>query len=226
MKNPHNTPNWLEERYEWLRATPSDINEHLSTLRKYAEACGPEAHVTEMGVRTAVSTTAFMAARPKTLISWDIESLSIISQNIADLAVCAKIEGRTNFQPRVGNTLEVYTEPTDLLFIDTLHTGKQLLAELERHAEPRDDATPFKRRSVKKYLVFHDTQTFGLVGEDGKEPGLRAAIRHFQRNHAAPLWELLEDKENNNGLVVLGHICRDGHSPSRINGKCTWCGQL
>lgn len=174
---------------------PADIWEHLPLLRSLAEECR---RVTEFGVREGVgSTVAFLAAQPESLVSWDLQPYSIVSQRIADLIWRS---GKTYFQPRVGNTLEIPPiEETDLLFIDTLHTCRQLLAELERHADPRRDP-------VKKYLVFHDTETFGDVGEDGSRPGLRAAIRHFQKNHAFPLWKLAEDRTNCNGLVVLEHI--------------------
>ena len=40
----------------------SDINEHLPTLKRYAEDCD---HITEMGVRWLVSTIAFMMGQPK-----------------------------------------------------------------------------------------------------------------------------------------------------------------
>jgi cephalosporin hydroxylase len=184
-------PEVLEAHYKALCEAPSDISEHLPLLREIAEECE---HVTEMGMRSAVSTVAFLAAQPATLISWDMNPAAIVSQRVADLLAIA---GRTSFQPRVGDTLKIAPiEETDLLFIDTLHTGAQLLAELKRHADPT-------AKRVRKYLVFHDTATFGHVGEDGKEPGLRAAIRFFQRNHAFPQWALVEDRQNNNGLVVL-----------------------
>ncbi len=192
--DPERTPPpQLEELYEAARAAPSDINEHLATLRGYASECE---HVTEMGMRSGVSTLALLAAQPRKLISWDINPLAIISQNTVNLTLLA---GRTQFQPRVGDTLEIVIEPTDMLFIDTLHTAKQLKAELERHADPVEC-------KVKKYLAFHDTVTFGTQGEDGSEPGLRAAIRWFQKCHAFPLWELIEDRQNNNGLVVLRRV--------------------
>lgn len=182
----------LRTFYIAARHTPSDINEHVELLRDLAAQCD---HVTEFGMRGGVSTVALLAAQPKVLISWDIDWRAIVSQRAADLLYIA---GATNFQPRVGNTLEITTEPTDLLFIDTLHTGAQLKAELTRHVDPMQDR-------VRKYLVFHDTVSFGYIGEDGK-PGLRAAIRWFQRNHAFPLWELIEDRKNNNGLVVLRRV--------------------
>jgi hypothetical protein len=187
------TPVVLESHFQNLKDVPSDINEHLPILRELASECE---HVTEMGMRGANgSTVAFLAAQPRTFVAWDLNPVSVVSQAVLDL-LKMNIGGRTQFQPRVGNTLEILIEPTDLLFIDTLHTAQQLLAELKRHADPLE-------MKVKKYLVFHDTMTFGMKGEDGTEPGLRAAIRFFQKNHAFPQWELLHDFPNNNGLVVL-----------------------
>jgi len=211
-----------EAVYEFRCSTPSDINEHLSLLRLLAERCK---HVTEFGLRWGNgSTAAFLAAQPETLISWDIDPESVVSREVMDLIV---LRGKTSFQPRVGDTLKITTEPTDLLFIDTYHTGRHLLSELERHVDP-------KNAPVRKYLAFHDTHLFGLVGEDGKPPGLRTAIRQFQKYFAFPLWKLakhpttgeLLDLENNSGLVVLEHVCAEGHSPERTKGRCQWCGHL
>ena len=195
-------PAQLEEWYqkailppENMTKPPADIWEHLPILRELASRCE---HVTEFGMREAGgSTLAFLTAQPKTFVSWDIEPWAIVSQRVSDLLYVA---GRTSFQPRVGNTLEIAPiEPTDRLFIDTLHTAAQLKVELERHADPI-------RQAVKKYLVFHDTATFGHVGEDGSSPGLRAVIRWYQKEFSFPLWTAIEDRPNNNGLVVLRRI--------------------
>lgn len=184
----------LQELFERRRSTPSDINEHLDRLRELASHCE---HVTEFGTRWATgSTVAFLAAQPAKFVAWDLDPSNVVSQNVLDLIAVA---GRTKFEPRCGNTLEINIEPTEMLFIDTLHTFKQLRAELARHCDPIEN-------KVSRYLVFHDTQTFGKVGEDGSTPGLRRAIRWFQSQHAFPLWELVDDRENNNGLVVLRHM--------------------
>lgn len=184
----------LLDLYEKACTTQSDINEHLPLLCSLALECK---HITEFGMRGGMSTVALLAGQPETLVSWDINPWAVISQRTADLMA---VKGKTDFQPRVGNTLEIQPiEPTDMLFIDTLHTARQLKAELERHADPAQGR-------VRKYLVFHDTETFGMKGEDGSEPGLRAAIRWFQREHAFPLWNLIEDRKNNNGLAVLERV--------------------
>lgn len=206
----------LEEIYALACKGPTDIHEHLPLLRELAEKCN---HVTEFGMRWATgSTLAFLAAKPRTLISWDIDFGSVISATIQALRLKAPA---TDWQPRVGDTLKIAPiEPTDLLFIDTLHTGQQLWRELIRHVDPRVHPRP-----VRKYLVFHDTETYGMKGMDGKEPGLRTAIRQFQKNHAFPHWRLTHELFNNNGLVVLEHVCADGHCPEsqRVNGYCRWC---
>lgn len=188
----------LEEYYQRCVKEPSDINEHLPLLRELASEC---AHVTEFGLRWANgSTVAFLAAQPAEFISYDIDPLAVASETVRSLASNA---GRTKFQPRCGNTLSIQLiEPTDLLFIDSYHTARHLLSELERHVDPL-------RNAVRKYLIFHDTATFGQVGEDGSTPGLRTAIRQFQKYHAFPLWNAVHAKrgvmdfENNNGLIVL-----------------------
>lgn len=209
----------LEDYYQECARTPSDINEHLPLLRELASECE---HVTEFGLRWAGgSTAAFLAAQPKTLISWDIDLKCIYSPTVLSLL---ENTGRTSFQPRIGDTLKITIEPTDLLFIDSLHTAKQLLSELERHVDP-------KAQAVRKYLIFHDTATYAHVGEDGSTPGLRTAIRQFQKYFAFPLWNAthprrgLLDLMNNNGLIVLTHICADGHGPLQ-GARCTWCGQI
>jgi hypothetical protein len=78
--------------------------------------------------------------------------------------------------------------PTDLLFIDTLHTAAQVEAEL-RHAH-----------RVRRYLVFHDTVLFGEHGECG-QPGIMPAIEAFRIAH--PEWREFCHMRNCNGLLVL-----------------------
>lgn len=211
------TPAPLLELFNEACATPSDINEHLPLLRQLASECE---HVTEFGMRSGISTIALLAGQPATLISWDINPMAIIAQHAMNMLLLA---GRTSFQPRVGDTLKIVTEPTDMLFIDSLHTARQLRDELVRHADRHLDDGHIIGDRVRKYLAFHDTETFGMKGEDGKEPGLRAALIFYQTKHMMPLWELVEERKNNNGLVVFKHVCADGHSPSRHHGCCTWC---
>ena len=175
----------IEEHYQQACFTPCDINEHLPTLRRYAEQCQ---HVTEFGVRGVVSTWALLAAMPKALRSWDIVHCPI------EEAMSAASGTGISFEFKVGDTREIVIEPTDLLFIDTLHTADQLRQELSRHAD-----------NVRKFIICHDTVTFGQNGEAPNTDGLNVAIDKFLQAHPAT-WTICERFLNNNGLTVLARI--------------------
>ena len=116
-----------------LKRKPSDIFEHLQTLHDLASQCD---HVTEFGVRTAVSTTALLAWLKSNakMISYDLNR----SQEVVELSNLCK-----NFQFIVADTREVEIDETDLLFIDTRHVSECLELELEK----------FSTESQKIYCV-------------------------------------------------------------------------
>ena len=184
----------IENQYNNLVNSPSDINEHLPTLRKYAEECE---HVTEMGVRWVVSTYAFLVAKPKTLISIDMQSPNKWGRNIDHLKGDAKNIG-CDFNFILANTLDINIEKTDLLFIDTWHAYKQLKAELNLHS-----------KNVNKYIILHDTTTFEFRDEEdyeefgfkGDGKGLWLAVVEFLEENQE--WEIKERFTNNNGLTIL-----------------------
>jgi hypothetical protein len=174
----------LQEIYEEKCSIPSDINEHLPTLKKYAEECE---HVTEMGVRWVVSTYALLMGKPKKMISYDINPVNW--EWIKDL-----VKEHTDFEFKVGDTTKIEIEETDLLFIDTWHVYDQLKIELEIHSN-----------KAKKYIIMHDTTLFEYIGEtiEGElvYQGLWPAIEEFLEDNNE--WQLLERYENNNGLTIL-----------------------
>lgn len=174
----------LESIYAQCKAHPCDVNEIFPVLRGYAEKC---AHVTEFGVRGVMTTWAFLAARPKRMISYDIE----YDGNIEGAKKEAALAG-IPFEFRLEDVLKADIEPTDLLFIDTQHTYAQLKAELARHAE-----------KVAKYIAIHDTFTFGVIGSDGGL-GETVAISEFVVAH--PEWCVKEVITHSNGLTVLERI--------------------
>ena len=196
----------LEKKYVELCNTPSDINEHLATLCRYATECD---HVTEAGVRYVVSTFGLMMGKPRHLVSVDIVHPNDMTGGQNDvikgrdefaLAERFAKENDVNFKFVLGSTLDLTLEPTDLLFLDTLHQYEQLSKELERH-----------HVHVGKYIILHDTQTFAYrnEGEDinmnivrsNVKRGLWLAINEFLENHQE--WEMHEQFLNNNGLTVL-----------------------
>ena len=158
-----------------------DIVEHMPTLQRYA---GMSDRVIEFGVRDGSgSTTAFLNGKPGELISYDLSSCPKgLSERAATLGV--------SFEFRQGNVLTAEVPKCDLLFIDTKHTYEQLKAELRMHGD-----------KAGKWLIFHDTVTFGSKGEDGSTPGLVQAIDEFLEENRQ--WKIKEIFNNNNGLLVL-----------------------
>lgn len=176
----------LEEIYKINCERYSDIQEHLPILKRYTEECE---HVTELGVRYVVSTYAFMMGKPKRLISYDILPVENFGIDRVKLKNLAKDNG-VDFDFYVGDSTKIEIEETDLLFIDTWHVYQQLIVELNKHGN-----------KSKKYIIMHDTTTFGFFGECGEGDGLMKAINEFIEKNQH--WSIYEKFENNNGLTVL-----------------------
>jgi len=167
--------NSLETNYRLACETVSDINEHLPTLKRYADLCD---HVTEFGVRTAVSTWAWVMSNAKTIRCYDINRCELKAhQDEAD-----KIGKEFSFTQVnvIADKFEI--EPTDLLFIDTDHTYNQCSSEFKKHSN-----------KVKKFIILHDTVTFGAE--------LNKAIEEFLDKNRD--WMVRETCLNNNGLTIL-----------------------
>ena len=172
----------LVQQFEKLCNTPSDIYEHLNTLRTYAQGVK---HVTEFGMRLGVSTVALMVARPNVLITYDIDKKE---QEVAYLEEQSKIYG-VDFRFKLEDTRTAVIEPTDILFIDTLHTYDQIKEEL-RNSE-----------FVSKYIIFHDTVSFGYKGEMPDTNGIMPAILEFLGENKE--WCIEKHYTNCNGLLIL-----------------------
>lgn len=174
----------IDEIYVEKCLEPSDINEHLPVLKEFASKCEM---VTEFGVRGVVSTWALIAGRPEQVTSYDLNSPGDeVLFNVRSVARDAKVFF-VFYQVDVRFT---FIAETDLLFIDTFHTYSQLRAELRKHAH-----------DVRKWIILHDTETFGEKGEADGENGLNFAIREFLL--ANDDWFELVRYTNNNGLTIL-----------------------
>ena len=181
-----------------------DINEHLPTLRKLAEQCD---HVTEMGTRKAISTLALIIANPKKVISIDL-NYHFYAPYENETNEFAKY-CQTDFQFIEADVLKIDIEKTDMLFIDTLHTYNQLSKELRKH-----------EKNVNKWIVLHDTVTFGdrdenfyqngIVSDEIKNDfiskrGLYNALIDFLEENKN--WVIKEHYKNNNGLTIIERVC-------------------
>ena len=195
----------IQTVYEKKCAHPSDINEHLPTLRQYASDC---THVTECGVRGAVSCYALAdGIRGKNdarIVLVDLDECEAI-EYFVDCCDDEKI--RATFHKESDLTCPI--EDTELLFIDTWHVYGHLKRELARwHSH------------VQKYIILHDTTVDGEYGESLRvgwnileqskatgipveeiAKGLWPAVEEFLKEH--PEWSLKDRFTNNNGLTVL-----------------------
>ncbi len=155
----------------WLGDSPS----RFGTYKKYASMVDT---VVEFGVYTGLSTTAFLAANPKKLRSYDITNvnLSILSELVSYAE-----SNNIDFQFIIGNSLEIEIDNTDLLFIDTVHKRKHTEAELQRHS-----------KNVNKYIILHDTTAW---------PGVFEAVVDFLIKNNE--WFIVEHCNKDSGMIVL-----------------------
>lgn len=186
----------LEDLYRIACTTPSDIQEHLGTLRRLAHRCE---RVTEFGTRWGMSTTALLCGRPKSLLCYDRVHLPSIDV----LEAAARDDGHTQFEFHQADVLQVEIQETDLLFVDTWHVYEQLKRELAMHAG-----------KVRKYLVFHDTTTYGGRGETPGHRGIWPAVEEFLREN--PDWSLAARYMHNNGLTILERRPRAVRAGARV----------
>jgi len=165
---------------------PTDINEHLPILFTMGLQCQS---IVEFGVRSGCSTTAFLAAlkmqsRITRLYSYDINDCSKAIRKEDDMT-----DSNTIWSFVQADTSELRSIPEcDLLFIDTLHTYDQVVAEVEHH------------KNVRRWMVFHDTILFGSNGERGQRGILPAIMTFLERN---PEWKQRYQYRHNNGLMIL-----------------------
>lgn len=176
IKQEMSNENILHAEYLAACNTYSDINKHVPVLRKLAQECDS---VVELGVRTGVSTRAFLPLNVR-LRSYDIEA----DTRVSELFSIADKLGK-DMQYIMGDSLKIDIEPADMMFVDTVHSYEQVTGELERHAS-----------KIRKYIAFHDTYVYGL----GTENVLSAVIDFIVKN---PEWEICHYDTANNGLTVI-----------------------
>jgi hypothetical protein len=201
------TMNPIVANYRLKCSQASDINRLLPTLYKYARRCES---ISEFGVRGIVSTWAFLHgllennSKTKELICVDIEDIPEM-ESVRKIADNNGIGLR--FYRHDSATCSIPT--VDLLFIDTWHIYGHLKRELNKH-----------HGSVRKYIVMHDTETDGILGESLRNGwnikeqaqrsgypeedircGLQRAISEFLAKH--PEWKLLRRHHHSCGLTIL-----------------------
>lgn len=171
--------------------TPSDINEHMTTLYEFSLKCKT---IAEFGVSNVVSSYAFANSRPEKLICVDIVKNNYEVDNF--LSLCEDENINAEFYEHDSRTFKM--ENVDLIFIDTKHNYLQLKEELNNLGNKSN-----------KYLIFHDTITFGQKDEFPEFPpqshtGLMPAIKEFLSENSN--WKEVCTYSNNNGLTILERV--------------------
>lgn len=141
----------INELFELMRHTPTDIHGHMDRLRELAAG----KFVLELGVNTGMSTIAFWAGNPFHLFSVDINQPRWRPE-VSTPNFCQ--EDSLTFAQKYEN--DTTGSLWDVVFIDTSHTMRQTVEELKAY-EPK----------VKPggCLVLHDTES----------PEVALAIKHF-----------------------------------------------
>lgn len=199
----------LKYQYDWHCSHSSDIVEHIPVLRRLAEQC---TSVTEIGLRDMNSTWGILVGlsenskQQRKYVGIDMECPPT---KIFNLAKRLAKENGIEFHFIQENDMDIDIEPTDLLFIDSLHTYCHLTYELEKFCS-----------KANKYIAMHDTdepwgfmddfqQYFGDRSEyppeiDRNKQGLWQAVVDFLNRH--PEWDLHERRLNNHGLTILKRV--------------------
>jgi hypothetical protein len=199
---------FLEKWYQVACIRPTDIYEHIPTLRKYGSEC---THITEAGVSKVVSSFAFATALLGKPNAKFVQIDPVNHPNIVAFGQMCKAEGlNTVFYQQ--SDLECPLEQTELFFIDTWHVYGHMKRELDRW-----------NSYVTKYIIMHDTTLDEWNGETIRcrlnaakqsiehnmplseiNRGIWPAIHEFL--HAHPEWKIRERFTNNNGLTVLERV--------------------
>jgi len=174
----------LEDEYDRLCSTPSDINEHLPRFVDIVTVVNAE-HVIELGTRSGVSTIGWLWALEQTggrLTSVDLSP----RPDIGDHDRWTFIQG-DDMDPEVFGLLD----PAEIVFIDTSHTYDHTAAELEAYI------ALVKPGGV---IVLHDTEN--RIPEDAPLRPLfpvKKAVIEFCEARGLHWLNL----PNNNGLGII-----------------------
>lgn len=182
----------------------SDIGEHLAELAQLSSQCES---VCELGTRSMVSTVGILYGLSKnnnTKIYYGFDLDMPPGNRLKEIKHFAD-SNKIDFHFTQGDDRYLEVPQVDMIFIDTLHTYKQLSYELEKF-----------QTKANKFIALHDTsEPWGDQDEpvyfqdtfvypkwiDSSKKGLWAAVQDFLDRH--PEWYLELRKLNCHGFTVL-----------------------
>lgn len=180
----NNDADYCGDGAEWSEAS------HFEMLNRYANLCDS---VTEFGVYDWNTTWAFVNSGIKKLRCYDGKERGRFDRGTGGYGdvIRACNEKDIDFEFVKANTRECDIEKTDMLFLDTWHSYDQVSCELRLASK------------VRRFILFHDTVLFGVIGSGGEE-GILRAINEFLNSN--PEWEIVEDNQEGNGLLAIERV--------------------
>lgn len=163
----------------------TDMKHHVPMLKNIANNC---AEIVEFGVRHGVSTIAFLAGQPSLLTSYDLKEQPAQKQ-IKEMLDSWNTIWVTHYGNILKTTKENPPPECDLMMFDSEHSYEQLSFELQF------------ANQAKKYLIFHDTETFKDTANVPNKEGIGRAIDEFRSEN--PHWQVLYETKKCNGLLIL-----------------------
>jgi hypothetical protein len=180
----------IDELFGRFREAPRDLNEHFDVLR----AMVADKEVVEFTKRKE-STIAFAAGRPKALHTFTSEpdQLHQLLPIAAGKAGYTFDGGLRSVDVNASLTKEIPV--CDVLYLDTVHHGDRLQAELDRHAG-----------RVRGRTIIRGTAAFGNEAEGGGR-GLFPVMKAWLQEH--PDWFVAWHRANQYGMTMLSRLEED-----------------
>lgn len=173
--------NSLQEYYDKLCAIQSKRHgsDYLLVHNEIRELLKGCKSYTEFGIMQGTTLAVALLCNPDKVRAYDTR-LKLYNKNKHLFEEYTK-ENNIDYSVFQENSLKCEIEPTDLLYIDTLHVYEQLSQELNIHG-----------KKVKKYIICHDTSA---------KPELKRAIKEYVRNKND--WEISKVCDKNVGFMTL-----------------------
>lgn len=164
-------PKSIDDVYGWMKgATRRDIKLHFDAMSHVAQKCETITEFTRHRESTVV-----WSRSPAKVFSFTREP-DVLLKLTSDL-----VGDRLSLRLGIDSTDIASIEPTDLLFLNTFHSGERLQAEISAFLP-----------SVKRFLLVSGTQAFGKYAEqsksDSQQPGMWMPMHQLMKSGWFVVW--------------------------------------
>ena len=179
----------LNEIYKDICFFKSDINEHLPLIS--AMSIDKETVIVTGETGQFRINKAVILGMPKNVLSVSHDMLYKHDNEYINTLKLAK-SLKVNWNHVIEDTRNLKIRYADIAFVDSVHTYEYLLDELRG-----------LNKFVGKLIVIHDTDVYGEIGEDRKNPALKKSISDFLEETN---WKQIAHYSFNYGLTILSRV--------------------